>query len=115
MRVWVRLASIALVLVAAGGAQPTCAAEPVWPVAGSESAADTISDLEDQGYSVAINWIAGDRTVPLSRCSVTAIHNPDRSADGVPISSTTVYVDVSCPSDHHDWGWNGGFGIGFGL
>lgn len=114
--VWARLTFIALLFAAAGAAPPTSAAQPVWPVAGAESAADTISDLEDQGYDVAINWVAGDRSVPLSRCSVTAIHNPDRSADAVPLSSTTVYVDISCPSDNHDWaGWDGGFGIGFGF
>jgi hypothetical protein len=88
------------------------AADPVWPYAGAESAADTIRDLEDQGYTVAINWVAGDHTVALSRCSVVAIHNPDRSPDAVPMTSTTVYVDVSCPSDHN-WDWGVGVGIGF--
>lgn len=110
-----RLTSIALLLVAASAATPTSVAEPIWPVAGAESAADTINDLKDQGYIVAINWVAGDKTVPLSRCSVTAIHNPDHSPDAVPASSTTVYVDVSCPSDSHDWGWDWPFGIGFGF
>ena len=66
-------------------------------------------DLRDQGYTVAINLVAGDRTA-LSRCSVTAIHNPDRSPDAVPMNSTTVYVDVSCPSDNHS-----GFGFRFRL
>ena len=88
------------------------AADPVWPYAGAESAADTISDLQDQGYIVAINWVAGDHNVPLSRCSVVAIHNPDRSPDAVPMTSTTVYVDVSCPSDHD---WDGGLEVGIGF
>jgi hypothetical protein len=91
---------------------PIAAADPVWPYAGAESAADTIRDLEEQGYTVAINWVNGYSTGPLSECSVSAINNPDRSADAVPNKSTTVYVDVSCPSDN-DWDW--GFGIGFGL
>ena len=52
------------------------AADPVWPVAGNGTAADTIRELQDQGYTVAIN---GSITAPLERCLVTAIHNPDRS------------------------------------
>lgn len=80
---------------------PMAAADPVWPLADSESAADTIRNLEDQGYTVAINWTSGDSTVPLSECTVSAIHNPDRPGDE-PTQSATVYVDVSCPSDD-DW------------
>ena len=91
---------------------PLGAADPVWPVPGAESAADTIRDLEAQGYTVAIN---GSITAPLERCSVTAIHNPDRSG-GKPDPSTTVYVDVSCPPDHDsDFGFGVGFGVGIGF
>ena len=72
--------SLAPALVAVGVASmvaaPIAAAEPVWPVAGAESAADTVRDLEDQGYTVAINWVRGYSTEPLSRCSVSAIYNP---------------------------------------
>ena len=104
----------AWLLVAAGvvasiAAPPSATAKPVWPVAGAESAADTIRDLEDQGYTVAINWVTGYSSAPLSLCRVSAIHNPDRSPDAVPMKSTTVYVDVTCPEDH-DWG--GSFGVG---
>ncbi|MDT5091240.1 MAG: hypothetical protein QOH60_603 [Mycobacterium sp.] len=89
------------------------AADPVWPVAGGESAAETIRDLEDQGYTVQINWANGYSTVPLYLCQVNAIHNPDRSAESPPPEFTTVYVDVHCPDDYnHDWGH---FGIGFGF
>jgi hypothetical protein len=109
---------IAPVLVAAGAATsiavgPIAGADPVWPVAGAQSAADTIRDLEDQGYTVAINWTRGHSNVPLSQCTVSAIHNPDRSG-GQPSEFTTVYVDVSCPSDDDDWG-GVGFGIGIGF
>ena len=83
-------------------------ADPVWPVADAESAADTIRDLEAQGYTVAIN---GSITAALERCSVTAIHNPDRS-NGKPDRSTTIYVDVSCPPDHDS---DSGFGVGFRI
>jgi hypothetical protein len=102
-------------LVAAGAAAsialaPIAAADWIPPVAGDESASATIADLEAEGYDVAINWVRGYNTVPLSECSVTAIHNPDSSPDSQN-TLTTVYVDVSCPNDDS----NGfGFGIGFG-
>ena len=50
-------------------------------------------------------------SVPLYRCKVTAIHNPNHSP---PTDDTlaTVYVDVSCPNPDDDWGW-GGIGIFF--
>jgi hypothetical protein len=87
------------------------AAEPVWPVAGAESASATIDDLEAQGYDVQINWVSGVSSVPLSWCKVTAIHNPNHSP---PSENTfeTVYVDISCPNPDDDWGW-GGVGIVF--
>ncbi|WP_243841356.1 hypothetical protein [Mycobacterium sp. DL592] len=107
-----RLTVVAVWWIVALAAAPVCTAEPVWPVAGAESAAKTIKELEDQGYTVAMNLVAGDRSVSLSRCSVTAINNPDRSPDPAPTTSTTVYVDVSCPS--HDSGdWDLGIGLGF--
>ena len=91
---------------------PVAAAEPVWPVAGAESASATVDDLEAQGYDVQINWVSGVSSVPLSRCKVTAIHNPNHSA---PSENTleTVYVDVSCPNEP-DWDW-GGIGVGIGF
>ena len=102
-------------LVAAAGATliptaPSAIADPTWPVAGAESAADTVRDLQDQGYNVAINWVNGHQGSDLFRCTVSAIYNPDRSADSPPPESTTVYVDVQCPHDDR-----GGAGIGFGF
>lgn len=91
---------------------PTVAAEPVWPVAGAESAAATIADLEAQGYDVQINWVSGVSNVDLTECKVLAIHNPDNSP-GNEGMFTTVYVDVSCPNrDDDSWG---GVGIGIGF
>ena len=92
---------------------PVAAAEPVWPVAGAESASATIDDLEAQGYDVQINWVSGVSSMPLSSCKVTAIHNPNHSP---PSENTfaTVYVDVSCPNPDDDWGW-GGIGVGVGF
>ena len=86
---------------------PIAVADPVWPSAGDQSASATIEDLEAQGYNVQINWVNGNITQPLSQCSVSAIHNPNRSAEP-PETFTTVYVDVSCPdySDDFDLGTN---------
>jgi len=90
-------------------AAPITVAEPVWPVAGAQSARATIDELEAQGYNVQINWVSGVSSVPLERCAVNAIHNPDRSP-GSENTFTTVYVDVSCPNENDDWG-----GIGVGI
>ena len=92
---------------------PVAGAEPVWPFAGAEDASATIEDLEAQGYDVQINWVSGIPSVPLYRCKVTAIHNPNHSP---PSENTldTVYVDVSCPNPDDDWGW-GGVGVGIGF
>lgn len=72
------------------------------PTAGEQSADAVISDLEDQGYNVEINWVGGVSTTPLSECSVKGIHNPDRSSPPAPKSSITVYVDVACPNEPDD-------------
>jgi hypothetical protein len=69
--------------------------------AGAESAGATIADLQSQGYDGQINWVTGCSRGPLSQCSVSAIHNPDRSP-ARQRTPTTVYVDVLCP--HRDQG-----------
>ncbi len=51
---------------------------------GVGSAADTVKDLQADGYTVQVN---GAATTPLSECSVTGVH-----------PGTTVYVDIACPS-----------------
>jgi hypothetical protein len=105
---WLAAAAVAGLI---GGA-PIAAADPSWPVAGAESASDTIDDLQAQGYDVQINWVNGYPRVPLSECWVRAIHNPDRSGQP-PTTFTTVYVDVSCPN--HEWdGGGGGISVGIG-
>ncbi|AKK29441.1 hypothetical protein [Mycobacterium sp. EPa45] len=83
-------------------AAPLAAAEPPWPVAGTESAADTIRDLQSQGYRVGINWVFGYTRSSLDRCSVTAIHNPGGPPPDESAEPTTVFIDVSCP-DHDEW------------
>ncbi|WP_431234705.1 hypothetical protein ACQ856_09300 [Mycolicibacterium psychrotolerans] len=69
--------------------------DAVSPTAGG-NAGDTVSELSDQGYNVQIN---GPVPVPLSRCKTTGIHGIPNAVDALPPSSTTVYVDVSCPDD----------------
>ena len=63
------------------------------------SAADTVRQLTDEGYSVQIN---GTAEVPLSECRTTGVHGiPDGAVATMdPLRSTTVYVDISCPSDN---------------
>ena len=51
---------------------------------GVGSAADTVKELQADGYTVGIN---GAATTPLSECAVTGVH-----------PGTTVYVDIACPS-----------------
>ena len=89
---------------------PAASADPVWPSAGDRSAAVTIEDLQAQGYNVQINWVNGYSLLPLTECSVPAIHNPNRSGQP-PETFTTVYVDSSCPdySDDSDFGFRFGF------
>jgi hypothetical protein len=114
MSLGMRLLGAMLLAAAVSVAKASVATtEPVWPVAGAESASATIDDLEAQGYDVRINWVSGVSSVPLSSCKVTAIHNPNHSS---PTENTleTVYVDVSCPNPDDDWGW-GGVGVGVGI
>jgi hypothetical protein len=68
------LASSALGFAADAGAAPS----------GVGSAADTVKDLQADGYTVQIN---GAATTPLSECTATGVH-----------PGTTVYVDIACPS-----------------
>jgi hypothetical protein len=93
-------------LVAAGASAaiagaPIAAADTVWPVAGAESASDTIEDLQAEGFSVSINWLNGSPSVPLSECWVTGIHNTD-GATAKPHALSIVYVDIECPNNEND-------------
>ena len=65
-----------LMAAAAVAYAPVATAEPVWPVAGAEDARATIDDLQAQGYDVQINWVSGIPMVPLYRCKVTGIKQP---------------------------------------
>ena len=51
---------------------------------GVGSAADTVKNLQADGYTVQVN---GAATTPLSECTVTGVH-----------PGSTVYIDIACPS-----------------
>ncbi|MED5813238.1 hypothetical protein VST63_12810 [Mycolicibacterium sp. 050232] len=69
------------------------------PTPGGQPADQIIQELSSDGYTVAINWIGGTSTLPLDRCRVNSIHNPNRGVPALPKSSVTVYVDVQCPDE----------------
>jgi hypothetical protein len=70
------------------------------PNASADGADAVVENLKAKGYTVQINWVNGFDTEPLSTCTVTAINDPDSSPQ--PITSTTLYVDVSCPNHQDD-------------
>lgn len=84
------------VMVAAAAA-PIADADTPFPQAGSESAADTVRDLQSSGFDVEINWLEGHPNVPLNECKVTEIHNPNGAMASMTTLST-VYIDVACPN-----------------
>jgi len=76
------------VLAAAVGSTGVAAAAP----SGVGSASDVVQSLQAQGYNVVVHGAVDE---PLSSCTVTGVHDPERS--GHTAGLTTVYVDVSCP------------------
>jgi hypothetical protein len=65
------------------------------------SAADTVKSLQDKGFNVRLN---GTVSGSLSKCTVTGVqglNNSNVDASGAiidPSQRTTVFVDISCPS-----------------
>jgi hypothetical protein len=82
------------------------------PTASAAGADAVISQLQNEGYLVQINWLSGFNTKPLSQCTVTNVNNP--SSDP-PKPGDTVYADVRCPNNDYDEGGDFGFGIGIGI
>lgn len=84
-------------------------AGPAGPAWAEESAQDTISDLQKQGYQVQIDKIG---TGPMSQCVVTSVRNPQTVTQWVPyvgpglgdrgtilipvITSQTISVSLDC-------------------
>ena len=85
------LAAAALGFAGVAGAAPS----------GLGSAEDIVKSLQAQGYNVMVN---GTQFGPLSACAVTGVHNPTAAdaidAMGRATQFTTVYVDISCPSNN---------------
>ena len=83
------------------GSHATADAVPS-PKGGGSSAADVISQLESQGYSVQVQYDNGNPRVALSECTVTGVSGDDGSnADGKPHTAgqlQKVYVHVNCPN-----------------
>jgi hypothetical protein len=94
----VPVVAAAFVAWSTAGAPPALADDEPMPPVG-QSPLDAIEEFDDAGYIVAFNWVSGYPEVPLSECTLVAIHNPDGSG---PKSNTTVYLDVACPSDNFD-------------
>lgn len=84
-------------------------AAPAGVARAEESAQETISDLQKQGYTVQIDKIG---TAPLSKCVVTSIRNPQTVTQWVPyvgpglgdrgtflvpvVTSQTISVSLDC-------------------
>ena len=68
---------VLLLAIAAVAGASAAVADPIIPQAGSEPADATISDLQNAGFDVRINYTNGSPNVPLSACKVTDINNPN--------------------------------------
>ncbi|WP_078326101.1 hypothetical protein [Mycobacteroides salmoniphilum] len=90
----IRSAVSFLVAVAALGAMAVASfafsAQASASAGGGSSAADTVDQLQAQGYTVQLNGIAD---APLSQCVVNGVEGL-RGATAF----STVYVDISCPT-----------------
>jgi hypothetical protein len=58
------------------------------------TAADTISDLKDQGFRVTVNTTSA---TPLSQCSIISTRQDRHQHHGRTNDLVTVYVDAYCP------------------
>ena len=66
------------------------------PVAHANGADAVIRDLQDEGYTVMLNWLNGLKPQLLPRCSVVRVNNP--SSDE-PKPGDVVWADVACPNN----------------
>jgi hypothetical protein len=58
------------------------------------TAADTISDLKDQGFRVTVNTTGA---TPLDQCSIISTRQDRHQHHGRTNDLVTVYVDAHCP------------------
>lgn len=96
-------------LLAAAAAGLAVTAAPAGPASAEQSAQETISELQRQGYSVQIDKIG---TGPMSKCVVTSVRNPQALTQWVPyvgpglgdrgsilipvVTSQTIAVSLDC-------------------
>lgn len=85
-------ATVGALAAAAVGFAGAAAAVPT-----GSSAADTVKNLQDQGYNVQLN---GTATGLLSRCTVTDVHGLAGTMRTTG-EFDTVYVDVFCPPSNN--------------
>ena len=84
------------------------AVAPAGPAGADETAQETISRLQSEGYTVTIDKIG---TAPLDQCTVTSVRNPQQVTQLVPyvgpglggdrilvpsVTSQTVSVSLNC-------------------
>lgn len=87
--------SVAAVAVGVAAAIPSAAD----PDLATESAAEVITELREQGYAVEVKGVSSPDAAMLSACKVTSIQDSGiPTAD--PTTTTTVYVEVACPIQH---------------
>ena len=88
-----------LLAAAALGFAGSAAAAPV----SHNSAAEAISQLQELGYTVAVNVVNGPQSSLLSECSVDSISGragTDSNGQSLtPAQAGTVHVNINCPSD----------------
>lgn len=96
-------------LLAAAVAGLAVTGAPAGPARAEQSAQETISELQKQGYSVQIDKIG---TGPMSKCVVTSVRNPQTLTQWVPyvgpglgdrgtflipvVTSQTIAVSLDC-------------------
>ena len=93
-RNWSASIFVCAAAAAAVAAAPTANADdPNLPVAGSESARQTLNDITALGYNPVLQYENGVPDVPLSQCTVTTVDGAD-AANG----QGNVYVTINCPN-----------------
>jgi len=91
------MVKLAAVLCMAGATvllAPVALADPPVVEAGSESAADTVNDLQAAGYEVITQFENGDPSVSLDQCDVTDINTVGSAG-----SEKQAYITVTCASN----------------
>lgn len=97
-RIAIGVAAIGVFGCATLGLAGSAAAAPL----GGSNASDAVAALRAQGFDVQIN---GDRSAPLSECTVTDISGlsgTDSTGHSSATKGSTVYVGIACNDDHDE-------------